>query len=247
MSLSKWLEMLGRDSARKLIDGKAKRGRRARGTVAARQALSFGVESLEHRWFLSSAIAAFGVQKTFSAGTAARTVTTADVNGDGKADLIFADPTNPGAVSVLLGNGDGTFKAAATFATVGDTAIDVAASDITGDGKIDLVVATLNSHTGGSNLSVLLGNGNGTFSAARTVSTGTGIAFSVAVSDVDKDGKPDVIFASGGASIGVLLGNGNGTFKSLTTFATANGSTAIAVGDLNGDGSPDVVVGAYST
>ena len=91
-----------------------------------------------------------------------------DVNGDGKPDLVVAN-SDGNTVSVLLGNGNGTFQAQQTFAT-GDDPYSVAVADVTGDGKPDIVVANVVSDT----VSVLLGNGNGTFQAQQTFATGNG-------------------------------------------------------------------------
>jgi hypothetical protein len=96
---------------------------------------------------------------TFSAGTKPLGVVVADVNRDGHPDLITANSAS-NSVSVLLGNGNGTFKAATNFST-GATPYAVAVADVNSDGKLDLLVANEGSNT----VSVLLGNGNGTFQA----------------------------------------------------------------------------------
>jgi hypothetical protein len=163
-------------------------------------------------------------------------VAVADVNGDGRLDIISANPGSSGTVSVLLGNGDGTFQAAQNFA-VGSESLAVAVADVNGDGKADLIV------TGYNAVSVLLGNGNGTFQAAQNFAVGSAPR-AVAVADVNGDGRLDIITANAGNStVSVLLGNGNGTFQAAQSFATT-GTTpnSIAVADVNGDGRPDLVV-----
>src|ERR1700680_2977074 len=122
-----------------------------------RQAAQYQIESLERRLFLSSAIAAFGAQQTFATGSNPRSVAVADVNIDGKLDLIVANSVS-NTVGVLLGNGNGTFQTQQTF-TVGTTPFSVAVADVNADGKLDLITA----NNGGNNVTVLLGNGNGTF------------------------------------------------------------------------------------
>ena len=91
-------------------------------------------------------------------------------------------------------------------------------------------------------VSVLLGNGNGTFQAQQTFATGID-PFSVAIGDVNGDGKADIVVANSGSNtVSVLLGNGNGTFQTAATFAAGIDPIAVAVGDLNGDGKLDIVV-----
>jgi hypothetical protein len=163
-------------------------------------------------------------------------VAVADVNGDGKADLLV---TNQGSntVSVLLGNGNGSFKAAKNFA-VGTAPLGVAAGDVNGDGILDLVVA----NDGSGNVSVLLGNGNGTFGAAKTYKAGTGPS-ALSLADVNGDGRLDLVVANNGSNtMSVLLGNGNRTFAAAQNFATGTGPAALAVADANGDGRPDLIV-----
>ncbi len=167
-------------------------------------------------------------------GSAPSSVTVSDVNGDGKSDLVAAN-AGGASVSVLLGNGDGTFQNQTTFAT-GLSPSSVAVMDVNGDGRPDLVVA----NSGDNNVSVLLGNGDGTFQNQTTFATGSAPSF-VAVADLNGDGKPDLIVAdSGGVSL--LLGNGDGTFQSQTTFATGSSPSSVVVADVNGDGKPDLVV-----
>jgi hypothetical protein len=103
----------------------------------------------------------------YGVGSGPSLVAIGDFNGDGKADLAVTNFTS-GNVSVLLGNGDGTFKPSVNFA-VGINPSSVAIGDFNGDGKADLVVA--NTANGQGNLSVLLGNGDGTFQSAASLSS----------------------------------------------------------------------------
>jgi hypothetical protein len=173
--------------------------------------------------------------QTYAVNPYPRSVMIADVNGDGIPDLITADGS--GAVSVLLGNGNGTFQSQKTFQS-GAGAYTVAVADLNGDGKLDLAI----SNSGAHDVAVLLGNGNGTFAPAQTFATGT-VPQSVAIADVNGDGKPDLIVSNyADNSVSVLLGNGNGTFQPQQTFATGSAPFGVTVADINGDSKPDIIV-----
>ncbi len=114
----------------------------------------------------------------------------------------------------------------------------VAIGDLNGDGKPDLAVANASSNT----VSVLLGNGNGTFGAKTDYGTGS-YPYSVAIGDLSGDGKPDLAVANNYSNtVSVLLGNGYGTFGVKTDYGTGSGPNSVAIGDLNGEGKPDLAV-----
>lgn len=163
-------------------------------------------------------------------------VAAADFDGDSNPDLVTAnDGSND--VTVLLGNGDGTFQAAVPYA-VGLRPQSVAVADLNGDALMDLVTA----NAARDNVSVLLGNGDGTFQTALTFGAGDSPQ-SVAVADFNRDLTPDLVtanFSSNNAS--VLLGNGDGTFKPAVSFAASTGPTSAVTADLNGDTAPDLIV-----
>ena len=136
-----------------------------------------------------------------SEGIADLSVAVADVNGDGIPDLLVANylsnNNSDGSVGVLLGNGDGTFQPAITYATGGVGAVSVAVADVNRDGKPDLIVANACdndcSGSGERGVGVLLGNGDGSFRAALTYPSGGSFIQSVSVADVDGDGIPDLL------------------------------------------------------
>ena len=193
----------------------------------------------------------FGSEQIFSAGAIPMSVATADLNNDGKPDIIIADYQD-NSVSVLM-NTTSTGASVASFAPqqmfpVGLGPHSVAAADINSDGKTDIVVANYDDNS----ISVLLnttpaGASNPTFAAAQNFSTGSG-PWSIAVADMDGDGKPDVVSANYGEnSVSVLLnttspGSASATFAPQVRLPTETGPQYLAMIDVNGDGRTDIAV-----
>ncbi|HEV8058485.1 MAG TPA: FG-GAP-like repeat-containing protein, partial [Gemmataceae bacterium] len=185
---------------------------------------------------------------TFSSGSQAAPapdlrpfqVAVADLNGDGRPDIVTANRSD-NSVSVLLSNPDGSFQTKETFAT--DTQpFSVAVGDVNGDGIPDIVTANY----AGSSVSVLLGNGDGTFREHVDYPAGSA-AYDAVLADVNHDGKLDIIVANkNDNTVGVLLGNGNGTFRAMKSYPVASGPFEVVVADVNGDGIPDIVVSHFS-
>jgi hypothetical protein len=190
-----------------------------------------------------------------TAGAGASSVAVGDFQHNGNLDLAVTNSVS-NTVSVFLGNGNGTFQAVKNI-TLGNTTVSggvvsmgainlvagpvaVAAADL-GNGQVDLVVA----NNASNSVSVLLGNGDGTFRRGQTIK-GVANSQAVMVADFNHDGKPDVIIeqiAGGDAaqtSETVLLGNGDGTFKPPISRFLGQGLIGLAVGDFNGDGKTDI-------
>ena len=124
-----------------------------------------------------------------------------------------------------------------------DDPVAIAVGDFNGDGKPDLAV-TNTCPVGGcgttSVVSILLGNGDGTFQPHVDYPAGNGPG-SIAVGDFNGDGKQDLAIA-GTSTLSVLFGNGDGTFQPLVPYTTLGGNNSVAVGDFNGDGALDLAV-----
>ncbi len=175
---------------------------------------------------------------TTSLGQAA--VVTADFNGDGVLDLATTN-VDDNSVSVLLGNGDGTFQGKTDFAT-GLGPRDLAAADFNGDTRLDLATANFPEDS----LSVLPGNGDGTFQGKTDYATGARPR-GVVAADFNGDGRADLATANhAGHTISVRLGNGDGTFGARRDFVTSTWPMSIVAADFNGDGKLDVATPNYN-
>jgi len=183
-------------------------------------------------------------------------VRSGDFNHDGKVDV--AVTTNSNHVAVLLGNGDGSFQSP-VFYDVEEGPQDLAVADVNRDGHPDLLVANECGHTSGcrqGTVSVLLGNGDGTFQAQQSYFVGI-FPLEAAVADFNGDGNPDLVLdlpcgtdsscvSNGG--VGVLLGNGDGTFQNVVSYAASGMDTArVGTGYFGKRSTPDIVALNYQT
>jgi hypothetical protein len=188
---------------------------------------------------------------TYPTGYEAMAVAIGDMNGDGKPDILVGSAYwvcgpkecyTAGQVGVLLGNGDGTFQPATEYPSGEPYPDSLAIADLRGDGKLDVVAASMFY----SNAGVLLGNGDGTLQPVVTYGSGGSSDVwrgGVAVADVNQDGKPDLVVVNSGSSdVGVLLGNGDGTFQTAQTYGSGCEPWSVAVADVNNDGRPDLLV-----
>jgi hypothetical protein len=189
----------------------------------------------------------FGTATNFKVATTnsgSRLLAEGDFNEDGIQDLV-ATNTTLNNVSVLLGNGNGTFKTAVTYSVntsgnLGQEPWNVVVGDIDGDGNLDLAVA---SDTAGS-ISILPGKGDGTFKAVTYIATGAQQVGSVALADFDGDGNLDLATTSApDNAIYVLINNGNNnfTFRTPKKYTMNGGPYYLTIGDFDRDGSPDII------
>ncbi len=188
--------------------------------------------------FLGSGDGTFSEHVTYAAGEGSYTVVTADLDGDGILDLAVANLISD-SLSVLLGYGDGTFAAQYAYFvhSTGSYPNSVVASDLDGDGDLDLVAANFTANS----VSVLLGDGDGTFTPHAVYATGDGPQ-SVRAADLDGDGDLDLATANYSSNnVSVLAGNGDGTFAPQATFAAGDIPGSVYAADLDGDGVLDLV------
>jgi hypothetical protein len=163
-------------------------------------------------------------------------VAAADVNGDGKVDLISADGSDR-QIFVWTNDGTGHFTVASK-PVVGVYPSWVAVADVNGDGMVDLVSA----NSGSSTLTVLTNNGSGGFALASTPDVGSW-PVSVAAADVNRDGKVDLVSANlHDSTITVLTNNGHGDFALASSLAAGGYPRCVAAADLNGDGDVDLAI-----
>jgi hypothetical protein len=178
-----------------------------------------------------------------------------DFNGDGKLDLAVVtteDRPGGGCITVLLGQGDGSFQQASHLDIHG-IPLAIVAADFNGDGKLDLAVATINvvgDRPGGGCIIALLGQGDGSFQQAFDIDV-HGRPTAMVSGDFNQDGIPDLAVATvedrpGGGCIIALFGlgaQGNGDFQEAFDIPTDGQPTSLVTGDFNADGIPDLAVG----
>jgi hypothetical protein len=162
-------------------------------------------------------------------------VTSADVNGDGKPDLISAN-NGPDTLTVLTNNGNGGFVLS-SLPSVGIGPQSVVSADVNGDGKADLITANINAGT----LTVLTNNGSGGFVLGSSLSVG-GLPRSVTSADVNADGRADLISVNTSANtLRVFTNNGSAGFVLATSPDVGLGPQWVTSADVNADGRPDLI------
>jgi hypothetical protein len=186
---------------------------------------------------LGQADGSFGSRTDYLSGYDSSALQAGDFNHDGYLDLAttsyrwWLGGTSESQISILLGNGDGSFVAPVNFA-VGTRPVSIAIDDLNHDGNLDIATANAD----GNSISVLLGNGDGTFSNRQDFNTSR--PDKVAIADIDGDGNLDLIVSS--STVSVLKGRGDGSFLSSTPLFNES-VYAFALSDVNRDGKTDIV------
>lgn len=184
---------------------------------------------------VSPALAQFETRSSEAAPQSPASIAVGDFNRDGKLDMAVASyPQTSDGISIMLGNGDGTFGPPVYY-SAGTNPGSVATADFRGNGLLDIVAA------GADGIDILLGNGDGTFQPAVQYAI-PGAPFFVAVGDFNNDHKLDLVFISFG-SVGVMFGNGDGTFQLPIYFSPPHTPSSLGVGDFNHDGKLDLAIG----
>ena len=181
----------------------------------------------------------FSTTTPIAVGDAPRFIAASDLNHDGKLDIVTAN-LNSNNVSVLLGDGTGLFEPPNHY-SVGRNPHSVVIRDMNGDSEQDIVTADFSDDT----VSVLLGKGDGTFfnkTSFDISEVGTDSPFPVAVSDINNDGKIDIVTANRSSNkASILLNTGMGNFGAPRDFPVGTSPRFVAMGDLNRDGNADIV------
>ncbi len=188
-------------------------------------------------------VPSFAAPQTYLAGSNPADIVNADFNGDGLFDVAVANQSSPGFVNVLLNNGAGGFGVPKSYPTGGAGCRSLTVADVSGDGKLDLVVA----NSGSANVAVLRGSGTGAFRRPITYAAGTNPR-SLNLADVNNDGVTDIALATDinfSTTASVMLGQGGGAFQLFASYSFDTAVAAVTVGDFNADSRLDLAAAGH--
>ncbi|MCX6339680.1 MAG: VCBS repeat-containing protein [Candidatus Aureabacteria bacterium] len=195
--------------------------------------------TLQYEARAQSGGALFSDPVTYNVGNGAAGIALGDFNGDKVLDIAIPN-SDDNDVSILLGNGDGSFGAATDYAA-GDSPCSIAVGDFNGDENLDIAMT----NSDDDSVSILIGNGAGAFAAPVGYTVGKSPC-SIAVGDFNGDKNLDLAVVNGDSkSISVLIGNGDGRFASAVNYGVGWLPDSVAANDLNGDGNLDLAVVNY--
>jgi subtilisin-like proprotein convertase family protein len=193
---------------------------------------------------LGDGLGNFPTQNLVTAGSAPYAVVAGKFNADNNFDIAVVN-SGSNSISILLGNGDGTFAAPVNVG-VGPSPISIAAGDFNNDNKQDLAVANYGGFFTGT-VTILLGNGNGGFTASSNFRVGTQPSF-VAVGNFNGDGFQDLAVANFGSNtVSIGTGNGTGSFRNTGNYTVGTGPVSIAISDFDNNGTQDLTVANYNS
>jgi hypothetical protein len=191
--------------------------------------------------YLGSGDGTFKAKGKAAVGGRPRWLATGDFNEDGILDLAIAGDD---ALSIMLGNGDGTFHRPIEIGGGGGSGYFLLVADFNNDGHLDLAVGSA-IMLGSNAVTVLLGNGDGTFQAGNSIALNVAPG-QFAAADFNGDGKVDLAIGSE-KSVSVLLGNGDGTFAAPVAYPLPGSGVSVVLGDFNADGKLDLAVDGLSS
>jgi hypothetical protein len=211
-----------------------------------------GFQSLDATILLGNGNGSFTPSSTFAYthGEPTACLAAGDFNGDGNLDLAAGNQLSGLPIDILLGHGDGAFNEVSSSPFgLGSGVTSIAVGDFNGDGKLDLALGGSDVTTGAGHLTILLGNGDGTFTPPSASPLAVAASYSIAVADFNGDGKLDLAVANYGTNtVTILLGNGDGTFTQALGSPIPVGRTpyAMAVGDFTGSGRLGLAVANFT-